>query len=57
MVNEWSFGREDQGLFLGDRLTRFGGRLKDRFVLDVEEDYWILHNLSDPIASIGGYKN
>ena len=57
MVNEWSFGREDQGLFLGDRLTRFGGRLKDRFVLDVEDDYWILHNLSDPIASIGGYKN
>ena len=37
--------------------TLFVSTLKDSFVLDVEDDYWILNNLSDPIASIGDYKN
>ena len=57
MVNEWSFGREDQGLLVCDRLTIFGSMLKDSFVLDVKDDYWILHGLSDPIVSISDYKN
>ena len=30
-------------IFLCDWLTIFGGPLKDSFVLDVEDDYWILH--------------
>ena len=39
------------------RLNLFGSTLKDGFVLDVEVNYWILHGLSDPITSIGDYKN
>ena len=43
--------------FLCDQLTLFGGTLKDSFVLEVEDNYWVLHGLSDPIVSIGDYKN
>ena len=43
--------------FLCDGITLFGSTLKDSFVLAVEYNYWDLHSLSDPIASIGGYKN
>ena len=43
--------------FLCDRLTLFGGKLKDSFVLAVEDKYCILHGLSDPLASIVRYKN
>ena len=39
------------------RLTIFDSTLKDSFVLDVEDNYWILHDLSDPIASISDHKN
>ena len=35
----------------------FGSTLKDSFVLDVKDNYWILHGLSDPVVSIGDYKN
>ena len=30
-------------MFLCDRLTLFVSTLKDSFVLDAEDDYWILH--------------
>ena len=40
-----------------DQINLFGSTLKISFVLGVEDDYWILHGLSEPIASIGGYKN
>ena len=29
--------------FLGDRITLFGSTLKYSYVLDIEDDYWILH--------------
>ena len=56
-VNVWSFGRDNQGFFLCDGLTIFGSTLKDRFVSAVKDNYWDLHGLSYPIASIDGYKN
>ena len=43
--------------FLCDGLTIFGSTLKDRFVSAVKDNYWDLHGLSYPIASIDGYKN
>ena len=43
--------------FLCDWLTLFGSTLKDSFVLNIEEYYWILYGLSEPLPSIGGYKN
>ena len=43
--------------FSRDGLTFFGSTLKDSFVLSVKENYLDLHDLLDPIASIGGYKN
>ena len=38
VVNECSFGREDQGLLVCHWLTLFISTLKDSFVLDVEDD-------------------
>ena len=35
-----------KGCFLCNRLSLFGSKLKDSFVLDVEVYYWILHGLS-----------
>ena len=48
---------EKTKIFLCVQLTIFGSTLKNSFVLAVEDNYWILHGLSDPMASIGGYKN
>ena len=43
--------------FLCNGLTLFGSTLKDGFVLAVKDNYWYLHGLLDPTASISGYNN
>ena len=44
-------------LLVCHQLTLSGITLKDNFVLDVKDNYLILHGISDPIVSIGDYNN
>ena len=43
--------------FFFNRLALFNSTLKDSFVLAVKDRYRVSYSLSDPISSIGGYKN